>query len=260
MLTVRDDRFQLQDVAVEVAQGSLTSCNAHEENIDQATWTPNNDWDDDHGSNPAVGRSIGIVGSRTSGTLGFYIRIREAGYDDRVMAATCHHVVAPDGGMSSAFHPPFFVSRAYMRADPTPEEHAAPINIRDPPVVIIESPSPCDQLDWDKFLQEDIEQTNTMKDIYLRRLERQGLSDELKLKNKVIKCDQDIATFEKQKTNSCTRMLGKVFRSSGLPGPYDEASGKIMFAPDWALITLDPERFPDVKALKNVRTCKGSSL
>lgn len=86
-------RFGLSDVAVEVAQMTAQACTIFHAFADSNNHrSPPNEAEEDYSRNPCIGRSLGVVGSESSGTLGFYIR-----KDSQYYAVTCHHVVAPTG-------------------------------------------------------------------------------------------------------------------------------------------------------------------
>lgn len=113
VLIQRPFRRGLEDIAVEVAQSATTPCAAWGDHVERQTWYPNNGFEHDFGLDPALGRSIGITGTTSSGTLGGYLRI-----NDQVYALTCHHVAAPDGTSSPSYIHLKLLTHLWMQMHP----------------------------------------------------------------------------------------------------------------------------------------------
>ncbi|KAK1772163.1 hypothetical protein QBC33DRAFT_520415 [Phialemonium atrogriseum] len=225
--------FKLGDVAVEIAQGNATHgssainneyCNNHE------LWRLHNTWHMDHNKIPIIGTGIGVAGTGGLGTLGFYVRITK-GDKSEVMAATCHHVVDPPKG-----------TRLKL-AFPIRACHG----------VVIESRSLKDQMLWETYLQHRRHTAESMRQVAATQLGRENLENMLvtALNARLAKFNEEIAAVDKMMADQGSRSLGKVFLSSGLPGPFKPDTDR-KYAPDWALIRLDSDRVTDVSALTNI--------
>lgn len=108
-------------------------------------------------------------------------------------------------------------------------------------------------MQWKTYLQYRRHTAESMRQVIATQLGRKDLENMhvTALNARLAKFNEEIAAVDKMMADQGSRPLGKVFLSSGLPGPFKPSPDR-EYAPDWALIRLDSDRAADVSALTNV--------